>query len=170
MREVAGSNPASATINSPMMFYRRTILKLGGTAGLASMAGPLRHRAAAAQGWNQTAFGGKSLEEIVKALGGGSYTPTKAVSWGATPDIAENGAAVQVSVTSALPKTESIAIVIEKNPGPLAAQFEVPPGTDPTIVTRFKMAQTSNIHAVVKSDGKYFVATREIRVTFGGCG
>jgi sulfur-oxidizing protein SoxY len=153
-----------------MILPRRAMLKLGGAATLASMAGALRPRATAAQGWNQAAFSGKSLDEIVKALGGTGYAATRAVSWGATPDIAENGAAVQVSVSSALPKTQSIAIVIEKNPGPLAAHFEVPPGTDPAIVTRFKMAQTSNVHAVVKADGKYFVSTREIRVTFGGCG
>jgi sulfur-oxidizing protein SoxY len=134
------------------------------------MAGALPPGVAAGPGWNQAAFGGKSLDDIVKALGGAGYTPTKAISWGATPDIAENGAAVQVSIASALPKTEAIAIVIEKNPGPLAAQFDVPPGTDPAIVTRLKMAQTSNVHAVVKADGKYFVSTREIRVTFGGCG
>ena len=153
-----------------MTFHRRAMLKLGGAATLAAMAGALPPRTATAQGWNQAAFGGKSLDEIVKALGGGSYTPTKAISWGATPDIAENGAAVQVSIASALPKTEAIAIVIEKNPGPLAAQFEIPSGTDPAIITRLKMAQTSNVHAVVKADGKYFVSTREIRVTFGGCG
>lgn len=153
-----------------MTLHRRAMLKLGGAATLASVAGVLRPRRAAAQGWNQAAFSGKSLDEIVKALGGSGYTPTKSVSWGATPDIAENGAAVQVSITSALPKTQSIAVVIEKNPGPLAAYFEVPPGTDPAIVTRFKMAQTSNVHAVINADGKYFVATREIRVTFGGCG
>jgi sulfur-oxidizing protein SoxY len=153
-----------------MTLHRRAMLKLGGAATLTSMAGALRSRPAAAQAWNQAAFSGKTLDEIVRALGGSGYTATKAVSWGATPDIAENGAAVQVSITSALPKTQSIAVVIEKNPGPLAAQFEVPPGTDPAIVTRFKMAQTSNVHAVVKADGKYYVSTREIRVTFGGCG
>jgi sulfur-oxidizing protein SoxY len=153
-----------------MKVRRRDVLKAGGAATLAAMTGALRPRAAAAQGWNEAAFGGKTLNEIVKALGGSGYTPTKDVSWGSTPEIAENGAAVQVSVTSAVPKTQAIAIVIEKNPGPLAAQFEVPPGTDPSIVTRFKMAQTSNVHAIVKADGKYFVSTREIRVTFGGCG
>jgi sulfur-oxidizing protein SoxY len=153
-----------------MTLHRRAILKLGGAATLASVAGGLRPRAAAAQGWNLAAFRSKTLDEIVTALGGTGYTPTRAVLWGATPDIAENGAAVQVSITSALPRTQSIAVVIEKNPGPLAAQFDVPPGTDPAIVTRFKMAQTSNVHAVIKADGKYFVATREIRVTFGGCG
>jgi sulfur-oxidizing protein SoxY len=150
--------------------HRRDLLKTGAAATLAVVTGAHQPRPASAQGWNQAAFSGKNLDEIVKALGGASYTPTRDVSWGATPEIAENGAAVQVSVSSGLPKTQAIAVVIEKNPGPLAAQFDVPAGTEPTIVTRFKMAQTSNVHAIVKADGKYFVATREIRVTFGGCG
>src|SRR5687767_11432310 len=152
MREVAGSNPASAT-TSTMKVHRRAVLKGGAAATLTVMTGALRPRGAVAQGWNQAAFNGKTLNDIVKALGGSGYTPTKDVAWGATPDIAENGAAVQVSVTSAVPKTQAIALVIEKNPGPLAAQFEVPPGTDPSIITRFKMAQTSNVHAIVKADG-----------------
>jgi sulfur-oxidizing protein SoxY len=153
-----------------MKLHRRAVLKGGAAATLAAMTGALRPRSAAAQGWNQAAFSGKTLGEIVKALGGSGYTLTKDVSWGATPEIAENGAAVQVSITSAVPKTQAIAVVIEKNPGPLAAQFEVPAGTEAAIVTRFKMAQTSNVHAIVNADGKYFVSTREIRVTFGGCG
>lgn len=149
---------------------RREVLKGAGAAALAAMAAPLNARPAGADGWNQAAFSAKTLDEIVKALGGSGWERTKDVSWGATPEIAENGAAVQVSVSTTLPKTQALAIVIEKNPGPLAAYFEVPPGTDPAIITRFKMAQTSNVHAVVKADGRYFVATREIRVTFGGCG
>jgi sulfur-oxidizing protein SoxY len=153
-----------------MSLRRRDVLKAGGVVTLAAMTGGLRPPAAAAQGWNQDAFSGKSLDAIVKALGGSGYTTTKDVSWGSTPDIAENGAAVQVAVASGVPRTQAIAIVIEKNPGPLAAHFEVPAGTDASIVTRFKMAQTSNVHAIVKADGKYLVSTREIRVTFGGCG
>jgi sulfur-oxidizing protein SoxY len=153
-----------------MRVPRRAVLKTGGALIVVAASGALRPPSAAADGWNQTAFGSKTLEDIVRALGGTAVTPTKDVAWGATPEIAENGAAVQVSVTSAVPRTQAIAIVIEKNPGPLAAYFEVPPGTDPAIVTRFKMAQTSNVHAVIRADGKYFVATREIRVTFGGCG
>jgi sulfur-oxidizing protein SoxY len=143
---------------------------MGGALVVAAASAALRPPRAPAEGWNQAAFGSKTLDDIVRALGGGSVTPTRDVSWGATPEIAENGAAVQVSVTSAVPRTQAIAIVIEKNPGPLAAYFEVSPGTDPAIVTRFKMAQTSSVHAVIRADGKYFVATREIRVTFGGCG
>ncbi len=72
--------------------------------------------------------------------------------------------------TSAIPKTEAIAILIEKNPNVLTADFEIPPGTEPAISTRVKMAQTSNVYALVKADGRYFVASKEIKVTLGGCG
>ena len=42
--------------------------------------------------------------------------------------------------------------------------------TDPTITTRVKMGQSSNIVALVKADGKYYVAAKEVKVTLGGCG
>jgi sulfur-oxidizing protein SoxY len=153
-----------------MRLPRRAVLKGVLTAALALVTGVVRARASSAQSWNEAAFGSKTLSDIVKALGGTGYTVTRDVAWGATPDIAENGAAVQISVTSGLPRTQAIAIVVEKNPGPLAAHFDVPAGTEPSVVTRLKMAQTSNVHAVVKADGRYYVATREVRVTFGGCG
>ena len=65
---------------------------------------------------------------------------------------------------------ESIAILIEKNPNMLAAVFDIPPGTDATVSTRVKMGQSSNIYALVKADGKYYVAAKDVKVTLGGCG
>ena len=52
----------------------------------------------------------------------------------------------------------------------LAASFDILPGTEPSIGTRVKMGQSSNVYALVKADGKYFVASKEIKVTLGGCG
>jgi len=77
---------------------------------------------------------------------------------------------VPIGVTSNIPKTESIAILIEKNPNLLAAVFEIPTGTEASISTRVKMAQSSNVYALVKADGKYYVAGKDIKVTLGGCG
>ena len=110
------------------------------------------------------------MDETMKALGGGAPVQSKDIAFVATPDIAENGAVVPIGITSTLPKTESIAILIEKNPNILAANFDIPPGTDSAISTRVKMGQTSNVYALVKADGKYYVATKEIKVTLGGCG
>ena len=77
---------------------------------------------------------------------------------------------VPVSVASKLGKTESIAILVEKNPNALSASFDIPGGTEPFVSTRVKMGQTSNVYALVKADGKFFYATKEIKVTLGGCG
>jgi len=56
------------------------------------------------------------------------------------------------------------------DPNTLAAVFEIPAGTEPAISTRVKMGQTSNVYAVVKADGKYYAASKEVKVTLGGCG
>jgi sulfur-oxidizing protein SoxY len=153
---------------------RRDVLKTGGGVSLLALvaaAGWLRPGDAHAQAaWNKAAFETHSLDETMKALGGGAPTQSKDITFVSTPDIAENGAVVPIGVASAIPKTESIAILIEKNPNMLAAVFDLPAGTDPAITTRVKMGQSSNVYALVKADGKYYVASKEIKVTLGGCG
>lgn len=119
--------------------------------------------------WNKAAFDTKNLQDTVKAFGGTTAAESKDIAI-TSPDIAENGAVVPVSVTSKLDRTESIAILVEKNPNALSAAFDIPGGTEPFVSTRVKMGQTSNVYALVKADGKYFFATKEIKVTLGGCG
>ena len=152
---------------------RRAILKSGGGAtllGLLMAAGWLKPSDAWGETWNKAAFDTHSLADTMQALGGGDPAQSKDIVFFQTPEIAENGAVVPIGVTSNIPKTESIAILIEKNPNLLAAVFDIPAGTDPTISTRVKMAQSSNVYALVKADGKYYVAAKEIKVTLGGCG
>ena len=156
----------------PVNLTRRAALKQGSTLaifGLFVSAGLVKPGTAHAQ-YNQPAFAVKGVDAVIKGLGGTSATPTKDVSWGSTPEIAENGAVVPVSVESKLAKTESIAILVEKNPSSLTALFTIPAGTDPNVSTRVKMGETSMVHALIKADGKYFIASREIKVTLGGCG
>ena len=154
--------------------HRREALRAGGAFTLLTLvaaAGWLRPgEALAADAWNKAAFETHSLDDTMKALGGGAPAVSKDIVFFSTPDIAENGAVVPIGITSNVPKTESIAILIEKNPNMLAAVFDVPPGTEPTLSTRIKMQQTSNVYALVKADGKYHVASKEIKVTLGGCG
>jgi sulfur-oxidizing protein SoxY len=153
---------------------RRSFLQTGGGMTLLTMlaaTGWLRPRdAAAADAWNAAAFDTKSMDDTMKALGGGAPVPSKAITFVQTPDIAENGAVVPVGIASTIPDTQSIAILIEKNPNMLAAVFDIPAGTDPSISTRVKMGQSSNIVALVKADGKYYYAAKEVKVTLGGCG
>lgn len=152
---------------------RRDALKTGGSVSLLTLlaaAGWLKPGEALAQSaWNKAAFEAKSMPDAYKAMGG-APVPSKDITFVSTPDIAENGAVVPVGVTSSVPKTEQIAILVEKNPNMLAATFDIPAGTEPTVTTRVKMGQSSNVYALVKADGRYYVAQKEVKVTLGGCG
>src|SRR5690242_10910627 len=116
-----------------MYTTRRNALKAGGGMSifmLLAAAGWLKPELARAEGWNKAAFETKTVDEALKALGGAPPAHSKDVTFFSTPDIAENGAVVPIGIASAVPKTESIAILIEKNPNILAAVFEIPPGTE----------------------------------------
>jgi len=153
---------------------RRELLKAGtgiGALALGAAAGLLGSGQAVAQEWNKAAFGTKSLNDAVKAMGGSAAVESKDIQFvNPTPEIAENGAVVPITVSSSIPKTQSIAILVEKNPNILSADFAIPAGTEPFVSTRVKMGETSKVFALVKADGKYFYAAKEIKVTLGGCG
>ena len=155
-----------------MNLTRRSVLKAGGGASLFAVlatAGMLRPDAALAADWNQKAFDAKNLKDAFEALGAGVRIDSADIVMTA-PEIAENGAVVPIGVSSKLPGTESIAILIAKNPNPLAAGFDIPAGTEPGVMTRVKLAETSDVHVLVKAQGKYYVTKKEIKVTIGGCG
>jgi sulfur-oxidizing protein SoxY len=145
---------------------RRSLLKYSAVFGLMASTGLIS--LAQAQEWNKAAFEGKSLDEVFKILSSGSPEKSAAVTLNA-PDIAENGAVVPVGISTTL-KVEQMAILVEKNPSALAAQFFIPAGSDPFVTTRIKMGQTSNVYGLVKADGKWLMAVKEVKVTLGGCG
>ncbi|MEI6113107.1 MAG: thiosulfate oxidation carrier protein SoxY [Burkholderiales bacterium] len=145
---------------------RRKVLQF--TALVSFMAESALRGEADAPGWNKAGFADTTMDEVKKAQGGGAAQKSDAVMLKA-PDIAENGAVVPVGITTTL-KATSMAILVEKNPNMLAGYFDLPAGTEPFVTTRVKMGQTSNVYALVKADGKWFSAFKEIKVTLGGCG
>jgi len=86
-----------------------------------------------------------------------------------SPDIAENGAVVPVSVSSKLAGSK-VAILNNANPESLVAVFTVPAGQPIDYSIRIKMQQTGDIVAVVEVDGKLYGTTKSTKVTAGGCG
>jgi sulfur-oxidizing protein SoxY len=155
-----------------MNISRRTFLRLTGGAGAfaaAFAAGLVASGQAWAATWNKAGFESKALADVMKSLGAASAAESKDIIITA-PDIAENGAVVPVAVTSKLPNTQQISIVAEKNPFPLAATFDISGGSEGYVSARIKMGQTSDVWAVVKADGKYFTARKEVKITVGGCG
>jgi sulfur-oxidizing protein SoxY len=140
-----------------------------GTVAVALAAGLLKPGQVLAAEWNKAAFDSKSIIEALKGIGATAAVDSKDIAIKA-PDIAENGAVVPVEVTSKIPGTESIAIVVEKNDRPLIAVFNLLNGAEGFVSTRIKMAQTSDVKVVVKAGGKMYTAKKEVKVTIGGCG
>jgi sulfur-oxidizing protein SoxY len=151
---------------------RRLIVK-GFCAGIASslfFGARLRGaRAADAAKWPKDAFMQKTQADAIKALYGKDAEISDRVKLEA-PEIAENGAVVPISVSSALPDITSIAVLVSENPFPLAAAYTIPAGTSGMVASRLKMAKTSTVVALVESNGKIYSASKEVKVTVGGCG
>ena len=124
---------------------------------------------AALAAWNENAFGAKTPQDALTGIGAASSTPSKDIVIEA-PQIAENGAVVPIEITSNIPGTSSLAVVLEKNPFPLAAKFDFKEGALPFVKLNVKMAETSDVRVVATAGGRHYSATREIKVTIGGCG
>jgi len=151
---------------------RRSFLKVAGSLGaLATVgaAGLLRSVETWAATWNKSGFESKAVTDVLNSLGATGASESKDIVITA-PEIAENGAVVPVAVTSKIPNTQQISIIAEKNPRPLMATFDVSNGSEGYISTRLKMGETSNVWAVVKADGNFFAAKKEVKITVGGCG
>jgi len=124
---------------------------------------------AALAAWNNQAFGAKSAADALKSLGASTPAPSKEIAIEA-PQIAENGAVVPIEITSHLPGTTSIAVLIEKNPFPLAGKFDFKEGALPFVKLNVKMGESSDVRVIAVAGGRHYVATKEIKVTIGGCG
>jgi sulfur-oxidizing protein SoxY len=126
---------------------------------------PLQALAAA---WNREAFEATKLPEALKGLQAYDQLASDQIQIIA-PERAENGAVVQVEVVSRIPNTEAIALLVDKNPTPLIANFMFSNGAEPYVVTRIKMAESSDVHAIVKAGDRYYEAKRYVEVLENGC-
>ena len=141
--------------------FRRTLL------GVVAL-GLLKPWAAFAA-WNKQAFGASTAAEALKGIGASGAAPSKEIVIEA-PEIAENGAVVPIEITSRLAGTSSIAVVVDKNPFPLVGKFDFLEGAMPFVKLNVKMGETSEVRVIAQAGGRSYVATKEIKVTIGGCG
>jgi len=149
-----------------MKITRRMIIK----SSLALLALASLPRLLMAAAWPQKTFNSPAASEALTALLGTDVTTPSDKIELKVPEIAENGAVVPVTIKTSLENVESISIVVKNNPRPMAATFEIPPGTLPRIATRIKMGETSDVMAVVKTSNGIYSTSSEVKVTIGGCG
>ena len=156
-----------------MIELRRKFLKGGVSAAFLSPllgTGLLLPTRVLAADWNKNAFSARNVNDALKAYGSANTAESRDILINA-PEIAENGAKVEVEVTSNIPNTRSLAIFADKNPMPFCSAIELSGPVLPYVKAQLKLAETTRVRAVARTtDGKSYVAFREIKVTLGGCG
>ena len=156
-----------------MIELRRKFLKGGASAALLSPllgTGLLIPTSVLAADWNKNAFSARNVNDALKAYGSANAADSRDITINA-PEIAENGAKVEVEISSNIANTRSLAIFADKNPMPMCSTIEFSGPVLPYVRAQLKLSETTRIRAVAKtSDGKSYVAFREIKVTLGGCG
>jgi sulfur-oxidizing protein SoxY len=153
--------------NKRRIFLRATLS--ASAVAVAAAAGLLTPRLVLAA-WPKQAFEAKDMDGAVQAISGMSgATPSDKVSV-KTPDIAENGAVVSVTVKHSIPNAESVSVLVNENTTKLAASYLLSKQSASFITCRVKMRKSSDVTAVVKADGKLYSAKGHVKVTLGGCG
>ncbi len=150
---------------------RRGFLQRCGRASAVALgcaAGLLKPLLALAAEWNKAAFDATAIADAQKFAGTFGAVDSKDLLL-KVQEHAENGAVVQLEVTSKIPGTTSIAVFVDKNPRPLVADVSFQNGAEPYLFMVTKMAESSRIRAVARAGGKTYFTTRDVAVTTSGC-
>ena len=148
---------------------RRDFLDLTTALSLAVAGGALIPWPALAKEWEGSLLKTRTYLEAAQALGGDLVVESSAITVSG-PEMVSSGFIVPVSVESRLEGTDLIVLVVQKNPVPVVGVFKFTEGTQPSLNTRIKMGETSSVHAVVRANNNYYVASTLISVQAGGSG
>jgi sulfur-oxidizing protein SoxY len=157
----------------PMQVQRRGVL--------GALAGALSHRLLAPltlfapsiawSAWPKAAFDATSPAEALNHLFKGETAEASDAIQITAPDIAENGSVVPVTVQTSLKGVKSVTLLAEENPRALVAQHTLSPRAAVPLSVRMRLGKSQNIVALVETeDGKLLKASKQVKVTLGGCG
>jgi sulfur-oxidizing protein SoxY len=141
-----------------MTLTRRMALKLGVAAAAAATVLPRIAHALAEQ-----------TQAALEKFTGGAEVAEGGVDLN-TPEIAENGNTVPVEVSAE--GAEAIMLLADGNPSPGVATFKFGPLAGASAASiRIRLAGTQDVVAVAQmADGSFARASKEVKVTIGGCG
>jgi len=147
-----------------LSFNRREALALAaGAAGAIALGAP-------------QALAKNDADEAIKKFTGGK-TPVEGKVKLDLPEIAENGNTVPMTIVVDSPMTEAshvtdVLVVANENPRSGVVTFHFSPASGVAEAnTRIRLAATQDVIAVARmNDGSFYMATKQVKVTIGGCG
>jgi sulfur-oxidizing protein SoxY len=126
--------------------------------------------------WVAPAHAANDAQDLIAKFTGGRKPAEGRVKLD-LPEIAENGNTVPMTVAVESPMTDAayvsdVLVVADGNPRGGVVTFHFSPASGVAEAnTRIRLAETQNITAVAKmNDGSYYMATKQVKVTIGGCG
>ena len=153
---------------------RRTVLKgllSASTLALVAASGLLLPQRVLAH-WPTDAFNAQTVEDALMALLGHAEIIDDSVvqfKVGSPPSYAVNGASVPIEIQSTLKDIERIAVLVDKNPNPLAMSLDFTPAVRLPFKSMIKIAEDSLVIAVISAGGKLYKTSRMVEVDIGGC-
>ena len=151
---------------------RRDFFKKLGVVAAATALTPTISFASGAKSKNAMAF-----KTAMDAITGGKVAKTSSRIKLKTPEIAENGAVVPVTVNVDSPMTQddyvkAIHILASKNFNSRSIDVNLTPANGKAMFsTRIKLGGTQDVIALVElSNGEFIMASQNVKVTIGGCG
>lgn len=156
---------------SPFLPGRRRFLRmlLTAAAGVSGALGLGMNRPAYAA-WPARAFAAKTEPEAEQELYAGAGIADSAAIRLELPALAEDGTVVPLTIETDLPAVESIGVFSEKNPFPLIARFEYGRwAVGGYVATRIKLAESTHVTVIVRSQGRLYRARQFVTVLKGGC-
>jgi sulfur-oxidizing protein SoxY len=132
--------------------------------------------AASLFGTVEPAAAANDAADLIKAFTGGKAPASGKVKID-MPEIAENGNTVPMTIVVDSPMTEQsfveeVLVVADGNPRGGVVSFHFTPMSGVAEAnTRIRLAASQKIIAVAKmNDGSFFTASKDVKVTIGGCG
>ncbi|RKZ96952.1 MAG: transcriptional initiation protein Tat [Gammaproteobacteria bacterium] len=122
--------------------------------------------------WPTDAFSAEAVEDALLALLGQADIADNTIiqfKVGAPPSYAINGASVPIEIQSDLENIEQLLVLVEKNPFPLVMSLELTPEVKLPFTSMIKIAEDSQVIAVIRAEGKLYKTTRFVEVDIGGC-
>lgn len=151
---------------------RRSFIKtavVASVTGAAVTSGLIKPTEAFAASHEKDLTKAKSVDEVLAILGAAGAEESDQIKI-KSPEIAENGAVVPIGITSNIDGTNEIVAIVANNPVPFAAKYTITEKSVAKVKSRFKMAKTTDVIALVKANGKFYTAKSNVKVTKGGCG
>lgn len=158
---------APVTATNPLFERMLPVLRLATAAAISCLCIATDAQQQAANPALERAQQAKTMSEAMAALGIANPEAGKRVLL-EVPDVAVAGQAFKVNVQSKLPGTDWIAVFSERSPMPLVKLAEFAPGADRALGTEVRLVQTGRIRAVVRSGGKYYQVSREVKIATAG--